>query len=175
MIRVIKPYVIETDQLLLRRFKPEDEPALCQLFTDPEVMQYSMGVKSSAEVRQWLDERLVDHRPCTFAVTLPSNGDVIGYCGVTGTMVVDGDPWPEIGYRLKRDHWGHGYATESAAIVRDFAFSELDKTRLVAVIDPANLASIRVAQKIGMCFWRKIMKPGYDHPDHLYLVQRTCE
>ncbi|MDA0788921.1 MAG: GNAT family N-acetyltransferase [Proteobacteria bacterium] len=167
---------IETERLLLRRFKPFDEPSMRQVFMDPKVMQYSMGTKSVEDVGQWLSARLTEDPRDTgsriFAVTLRSGGSAIGYCGVTDTPDIDGEELPEIGYRLRRDAWGRGYGTESAIAVRDYAFSTLGKTRLVALIDPDNLASIRVAERLGMVFLKQIMLPGYDHPDHLYGLWR---
>ena len=56
----------------------------------------------------------------------------------------------EIGYLLGREHWGNGYATEAALAVRDWALAELGLERLIALIYPGNVRSIRVAEKLGM-------------------------
>jgi len=56
----------------------------------------------------------------------------------------------EVGYLLGREHWGNGYATEAALAVRDWALAELGLERLIALIYPDNVRSIRVAQKLGM-------------------------
>jgi RimJ/RimL family protein N-acetyltransferase len=81
-------------------------------------------------------------------------------------------PHVEIGWRLMRSAWGQGYATEAARAVRDYAFNTLGLQRLIAMIDPSNLASIRVAKKIGMCYEKDILLEGYTHPDHLYVIAR---
>jgi len=57
--------------------------------------------------------------------------------------------------------------------VRDYAFNTLGLKRLIAIIDPANTASIRVAEKIGMKYEQDVMFEGYDHPDHVYAITRT--
>jgi RimJ/RimL family protein N-acetyltransferase len=76
----------------------------------------------------------------------------------------------ELGYRLTRASWGKGYATEAAGAVMEHAFTSLGLERLVSLIDPENIASLRVAQKLGMQFEREIILPGYSHPDHMYAI-----
>jgi RimJ/RimL family protein N-acetyltransferase len=76
----------------------------------------------------------------------------------------------EIGYRLRRSSWGNGYATEAARAVRDYAFTVRGRKRLIALIDPSNAASLRVAEKIGMHYEKDVLLKGYDHPDHVYVV-----
>jgi hypothetical protein len=98
---------------------------------------------------------------------------VIGYCGLFYFPDIDGQPEIEIGYRLARSAWGHGYATEAALSVRDFAVTTLGIKRLIAMIDPSNLASIRVAEKLGMRYEKEVMLEGYTHPDHIYAMNST--
>ncbi|MDQ2691068.1 MAG: GNAT family N-acetyltransferase, partial [Chloroflexota bacterium] len=95
-----------------------------------------------------------------------------GYCGLFYFPDVGGKPEVEIGYRLRRSAWGKGFATEAACAVRDFAFNSLGMQRLIALIDPDNIASIRVAEKLGMQYEKDIMLPGYTHPDRIYAVSR---
>jgi len=83
---------------------------------------------------------------------------------------VNGQPEIEIGYRLAKSAWGQGYATEAARSVRDFAFLTLGMKRLIAMIDPSNVASIRVAEKIGMRYERDVMFDSYTHPDLVYAI-----
>ena len=83
---------------------------------------------------------------------------------------VNGQPEVEIGYRLTRTMWGNGYGTEAACVVRDYAFESLALKRLIAMIDPDNFSSIRVAEKLGMHYEREIMLEGYTHPDHVYVM-----
>ncbi len=65
---------------------------------------------------------------------------------------VDDLPEVEIGYLFLRKYWGQGLATEAAAACRDYGINRLGYTRLISLIDPANIASKRVAEKIGMAF-----------------------
>ena len=91
-------------------------------------------------------------------------------CGLTHFPDINGRPEIEIGYRLARAHWGRGLATEAARAVRDYAFDTLRLPRLIALIDPANTASIRVAEKLAMRHESEVVLPGYDHPDRVYAL-----
>ena len=66
-----------------------------------------------------------------------------------------GDPEVEIGYDIRSDHWGRGIATEAAGAVRDFAFEQLRLPRVISLIRPDNVASRRVAEKVGFALVQK--------------------
>lgn len=150
-----------------------------RVFRDPEVMHFGDGVQSAAWVHQWLQRRLEDYRQepglGVWAVVEKSSGEVMGYCGLFFFPDVCGQPEIEIGYRLARSHWGRGYATEAARAVRDYAFQTLGVQRLIALVDPENTASIRVAEKLGMVYEKDVMFPGYTHPDRVYALERRDE
>jgi len=169
-----KLIIAETSRLLLRPLDTTDVEAMCQILCDPEVMLFSMGVKKPTDVRGWIDECIEDYSRLGFglwAVVLKDTDSVIGYCGLTQFTDIDGQPEIEIGYRLARSFWSCGYGTESAMAVRDYAFGTLVLSRLIALVDPGNTASIRVVEKIGMTYEKDVMMPGYDHPDLLYVMQ----
>jgi len=86
---------------------------------------------------------------------------------------INGQAEVEIGYRLARSTWDQGYATEAAKAVCDYAFTMLGIKRLIAMIDPSNVSSIRVAEKIGMHYEKDVMLEGYSHPDHVYVITAT--
>jgi RimJ/RimL family protein N-acetyltransferase len=82
--------------------------------------------------------------------------------GQAGLMIFDTRDWtpstwskaagyaqPELGWSLKRSHWGYGYATEAAAAIRDWAYSRPDIDRIVSLISPDNVRSQRVATRLG--------------------------
>ncbi|MEM7257531.1 MAG: GNAT family N-acetyltransferase [Pseudomonadota bacterium] len=168
--------IIETERLRLRSFALSDYEALCVLFADSEVMKSSMsGTKTSEEVSAWLIEQ-VERRGDGIELQAVERKDstcVIGYCGLSEFSNTDGKVEIQIGYRLIRQYWGNGYATEAAGVVRDFAFTVLSVNRLVALIEPINVRSIAVARKIGMVYEKEVLLEGYDHPDHLYSVCRS--
>jgi RimJ/RimL family protein N-acetyltransferase len=144
-----------------------------RIFCDAEVMRFSDGIQTKGWVHAWLHKCLERYQTWGFgpyAVVEQSGQNVIGYCGLFFFPEINGQPEIEIGYRLARSAWGKGYATEAACAVRDFAFASLGIKRLIAMIDPSNLASIRVAEKIGMKYEKEVMFEGYSHPDHVYVI-----
>ena len=168
--------LLTTERLLIRNVHIGDHAAMCRIFCDPKVMRFGDGVQSEAWVHGWLRTTLERcHHEWGFgpyAVVAQAQQAVIGYCGLFFFADINGRPEIEIGYRLERAAWGRGYATEAARAVRDYAFDTLQIPRLIALIDPANVASIRVAEKIGMRYEQEVMLPGYTHPDHVYAVPR---
>lgn len=167
--------VIETERLILRHFHAFDGEAMDQVFGDAEVMRFGPGVQSQAQVRDWLRECQENYSRLGFgpwAVVSKSQREVIGYCGLFHFPDLDGQAEIEIGYRLARSVWGQGYATEAVIAVREYGFNILGLKRLVALIDPQNAASIRVAEKAGMRHEKDVMLEDYDHPDHLYAITR---
>ena len=167
-------FALTTKRLLVRHFHILDSEPLYRIFGDAEVMRFGDGVQTKEWVEAWLHSYL-EHYYQTwgfgpYAVVEQSSRDVIGYCGLFFFPDVNGQPEVEIGYRLARSMWRKGYATEAAIAVRDFAFTTLGIKRLIAMIDPANLASIRVAEKLGMHYEKDVTFEGYTHPDHVYVV-----
>jgi ribosomal-protein-alanine N-acetyltransferase len=144
-----------------------------RIFCDADVMRFSDGVKTKEWVHDWLHTCLEGYQTWGFgpyAIVEQGNQDVIGYCGLFFFPDIDGQAEVEIGYRLARSTWGKGYATEAAQAVCDYAFTTLGIKRLIAMIDPSNVASIRVAENIGMQYEKDVMLEGYTHPDHIYTI-----
>jgi len=168
--------IVETKRLLLRSFTHADLDAMNGLFSDPDVMRFGDGIQTLEWVHNWLCRCLENDRQKTktgpWAVVQKHGTQAMGYCGLFYFPDVCGQPEMEIGYRLARPYWGVGYATEAARAVRDYAFDTLHLPRLIAMIDPQNVASIRVAEKLGMHYEKDVMFEGYTHPDHVYVVER---
>ena len=166
--------VLETQRLLLRHFVVEDASAIEAVFCDPAVMRYSDGVESPEWVQEWLTNMIHKCYPKwgfgAWAIEEKSARDVIGYCGLSRFPSRCGPDEAELGFRLVRNHWGCGYATEAALPTCDLGLRVLGLSRIVAIIDPDNIASVHVAQKVGMRYRREIMFDGYTHPDHLYVI-----
>lgn len=79
------------------------------------------------------------------------SGAFIGRCGLLPWTIGD-RPEVEVAYMIGKAHWGQGLATEAARGIVDHGFERLALSRLICLIDPANQASIRVAERIGMSF-----------------------
>lgn len=167
--------IVETARLSLRPFRLSDHEALSRVFGDAEVMRFGDGPRTHAWVGDWLRDCLDGYERRGFgpwAVVERSSGEVIGYCGLFYFPDVNGRPEIELGYRLARAYWGRGYATDAVLAARDYAFDALGMPRLIALIDPDNAASLRVAEKAGMKYEDDVMLAGYTHPDRVYTVTR---
>ncbi|MCD6050909.1 MAG: ynaD [Verrucomicrobia bacterium] len=90
----------------------------------------------------------------TERLILRERNEVIGMCGVSVT-VVDGPPTPELGYRLIKSMWGKGYAMEAGRATLDYWFNEVKLPELMAFVEPANAASVKVLEKLGFTYLRE--------------------
>jgi RimJ/RimL family protein N-acetyltransferase len=122
-----------------------------RLMQDPEVMQYVGDRKVPGPQDSWRAVAgWIGHWALRgygqWAVVERQSGALIGRAGI-----INPQDWPgtEIGYLLGKAWWGRGYATEAARAALDWAFGERDFERMLSLIDPANAASIRVAERIG--------------------------
>ena len=148
MIRTI----LETERLRLRLFTLDDVRIMYRLSTDPDVIKYAdTPAKDMAEARQRLiDGPLFDYEKYgygRFAVELKETGEVIGFCGIKYLPEID---LPEVGYRYLKECWGKGIGTEAARARVEFAREDLHIKKLIALIMPENIGSIKVAEKLGM-------------------------
>jgi [ribosomal protein S5]-alanine N-acetyltransferase len=166
--------VLETERLILRHFHVFDGDALTRVFCDAEVMRFGPGVQTERWIQDWLHNCLENYYQKLgfgpWAVIEKARRELIGYCGLFYFPDVAGQPEIEIGYRLARAVWGQGYATEAVLAVREYSFNVLCLPRLIALIDPQNVASVRVAEKAGLRYEKEILLEGYTYPDHLYAI-----
>jgi RimJ/RimL family protein N-acetyltransferase len=156
---------IRTERLCLRPPSASDAEALYDLFADPEVT-HALGrepVSAVAQVRAMIDEARAGwsaDRVGPFVLeTDAADPQVVGQAGL---MIFDTRGWTpssradagshaqvELGWALRRVHWGRGYATEAAGAVRDWACTCRSTGRLVSLISPLNVRSQRVAERLG--------------------------
>jgi ribosomal-protein-alanine N-acetyltransferase len=149
------PVILETPRLVLRTWTLDDAEAAFAVYSDPEVMRFLSGppARDVEETRARLAARPIAQQErygfCLWAVVEKATGTVIGSCGLKH---LDDGPDVEVGYHLARSAWGKGYATEAAAACLRYGFERLGLRRILAVVNPANGASRRVLEKIGMRF-----------------------
>lgn len=143
--------VTVTERLRLRRFLPNEVDLLHRLVANPEVMRYSLvGPKDRDWCRRRLDAILESYETRGFGFWAVETGDgvTVGWCGLIVRDPESGDI--ELGYRFHPEFWGKGYGSEAAAAVLQHSFETLELSKVRALIEPANKASRRVAEKIGM-------------------------
>ncbi|MEE8103907.1 MAG: GNAT family N-acetyltransferase [Planctomycetota bacterium] len=154
--------VIETERLELRRAGVEDAEAVARLWADPDLMKYMGGPRDREKVRQMVREKAAHSSGDPVAIwctTERTTGNVIGDCGLL-RKEIEGTPETEVFYLIAKHRHGKGFATEAAIALRDYAFNKLGLSRLVALIDPKNLASVRVAEKAGFSHERDVVRPS---------------
>ena len=143
---------IMTSRLILRPFSRDDEDAAFGFFGDRDVMRFSLNGPHLS--RKPTEDFILTNinRQCRsgfsiWAVVEQSSGGVIGMCGLAEFS--HGVPGIELAYRLRRDKWGQGYASEAAEGAVAHAFAALRLERLIGAVEPANVASVRVLEKSG--------------------------
>lgn len=155
--------IAETQRLRLRELETNDAQALHPVFSDPEATRFTLRIHSSLdETREWIEAIRRGYERQGFgpwAVVRRIDHELVGYCGCGMTML-DGAEQCEIGYRIIPSCWGLGYATEAMQATIRYAFERPPFSRLVALIQPANMASIRVAEKSGMIYRRDTTYEG---------------
>lgn len=141
--------LIETRRLRLRPMEIGDLDEFAALHVDSEVTEFIRPLdRAGAEERLRRDESEWSERGHGLLAVLDRrNGAFLGRCGLKY--------WPqfdetELGWALRRDAWGHGYATEAARASAEWGFSELDMPYLTAMISPENVRSVRVAERLGL-------------------------
>jgi len=151
--------VCETSRLILRKFNESDVDPLLSFQGDPEVMRFSIrGPVTRADIQtKYLPsclKRYARDGLGQWAVVRKSDGICVGECGIC-VQELDGESEFEISYRMRRDCWGIGLATEAAQACRDYGFKSVRLRRMISIIESENVASIRVAEKMGMTLERR--------------------
>ena len=159
--------------MIIRLLALDDLPRLTPILSDPEVMRYSVkGVCNELATRKFIEWCLgcyASHGVGPWALVDKASGKLMGFSGVSPEVVADVEEI-NLGYRLARDYWDQGFATESAAAVLHHTFSRTDIESVVVIIDPAHVASLRVAQKVGFKQYRSAEFHG--RPVRLYRLSR---
>jgi [ribosomal protein S5]-alanine N-acetyltransferase len=165
--------ILETARLALREFVTQDAKALALVISDPETMRYYPAPIDRAGVEQWIERNLrryAEDGVGLWAMVLKASGEMIGDCGII-RQHVEGEYLYEIGYHLRRDHWGQGLATEAAIACREWGFANRKADRLISLIRPENVPSCRVAERNGMTIWKEVEWRGLRHC--VYAVERV--
>src|SRR5262245_5446264 len=156
---------IRTKRLLLREWLPADREPFAAMSSDPRVMEHLPSVLTRQEsdaVVDRVESHFRQHGFGAWAVEIP---DLVPFAGWIGLLIpkfqAHFTPCVEIGWRLAAEHWNRGYATEGAKAALHYGFDVLGLTEIVSFTVPANVASIRVMEKIGMA---RNPAEDFDHP-----------
>jgi RimJ/RimL family protein N-acetyltransferase len=175
---------LETDRLVLRRFKGDDLELIVELDGDPEVKRYIDGGadvdrEDLAETLTWWLGYYERYEGYGFwAAIEKSSGEFVGWFHLRPAEGARSTE-PELGYRLRREVWGRGYATEGSKALVDKAFSDLGAERVNASTMVVNPASRRVMEKAGLRYVRTfhadwpVKIPGDEEGDVEYAIDRA--
>ena len=153
--------ILQTPRLLLRRLEPDDLDALYALYRDPEIRRYFPdGTRTLDETRDelmWHAQGQGDpeHPQLGLWATVErSSGKFLGRSGLLSWQI-DGRLEIELAFLIDKSRWGEGLATEAAQGIAQHARDVLGLKRLICLITHGNIASMKVAEKIGMTFERE--------------------
>jgi RimJ/RimL family protein N-acetyltransferase len=146
--------ILTTDRLILRRWRESDREPFAAMNADPEVVRYLRGPldrASSDAFIQRIEDGFERHGFGLWAVEVEQTGTFIGFTGLAvQTFPAHFTPAVEVGWRLARPAWGHGYATEAAQAALGFAFVDGGLTEVVSITTRTNERSISVMRRLGM-------------------------
>lgn len=160
------PLALRTPRLLLREWKDADAEPFAAISSDPAVMEFLLPFRDRAASDAWIERMRRHSDEHGFAYWVVERPEETGFIGTVGLSEVRIAGFPfapaiEIGWRLARDCWGRGYATEVARAVIDDGFGRLDLDEIVAFTVPANRRSWRMMERLGM---RRDPADDFDHP-----------
>jgi RimJ/RimL family protein N-acetyltransferase len=155
----------ENARLLLRAWRPEDREPFARINADPEVMEYFVSPMARHESDASMDRieaGIAEHGFGLWAVEERETAAFIGFAGLSDqTFESPFTPAFEVGYRLARQSWGQGYATEAAKEAVRYGFAEVGLREIVSITAVGNARSRAVMEKLGMT---RNPADDFDHP-----------
>jgi RimJ/RimL family protein N-acetyltransferase len=152
-----------TPRLIIEHLRPEHIEPLCDIWYDPAITQFMGGPRVREKVRQSLQEELAVPETYTlWPVVEKVGGAVVGHCGLL-EKEQDGRKDIELVYVIASGRQRRGYGLEAAQAIADYGFRRMNLGRLIALIEPENRPSQRLAKKLGFTAGPKVVRPGGGH------------
>ena len=148
----MRSVIVETERLRLREMTYDDADAILAVFSDKDSVIYYPYEFNEERSRFWIFCNLKRYAVFSFgtwAVELKETGELIGDCGLTMQMI-NKMTRPEIGYHMRKDQRGKGYAAEAARAVRDWAFERTPFQIVYSYMKAENVASYKTAEAAGL-------------------------
>jgi RimJ/RimL family protein N-acetyltransferase len=144
-------HVLCTERLVMRPVTRDDHPALLAHWTQPDVRRFLFdgAPLSAAEIAETIEESIGHFTAHGYGIWLIELGSGAGLAGTAGLRPLE-DSGMEIFYSLAPGAWGHGYATEAAHAVVEYALGPLGLPEVLAEVDEGNAASVAVVKRLGM-------------------------
>ena len=176
--------LLESERLRIRNWEDEDTDVFYALNSDLEVMEYFPSVltrEESDDFLQKIKDRIDSDGHGFWAVEEKATGCFIGFIGINLSRVgLEIEPCVEIGWRLQRQYWGKGYASEGARTVLMYAFEVLNIERIYSFTATINTKSEKVMKRLGMTksenFFHPSVKMGHPLCEHvLYYIDNPSK
>ena len=158
--------MIDTERLILRPWHDGDRVPFAAMGQDPEVMAHLGPLRTRAQSDAGVDGLIAEQQQrghCFWAMERRADGAFLGFCGIDAIdsriSGIAGEA--EIGWRLRRDAWGLGYAREAAQASLDWGFANLPSDRIIAITTPGNVRSWGLMERLGMIRRHDL---DFDHP-----------
>jgi len=156
---------LRTERLLMRQWRDDDRPRFAAMNADPEVMGFFPALLSRTESDAFMgriEARFAENGWGLWAVEVPEVAPFIGFVGLNPMPLdVPCSPAVEVGWRLAKEHWGHGYATEGGTAALGVAFVDFGLEEVVSMTSRLNTRSSRVMERLGM---QRSGADDFDHP-----------
>lgn len=166
--------VLQTERLILSRLSYDDCEFIFELVNEPVFKQYigDKQVATLSDAHEYLRNGPVGsyerHGFGMFLVSARDGSEPLGICGlVKREQFAD----PDLGFAFLRRYWAQGYALESAQAVLEYGDKELGLSRIIAIADPGNSASVRLIEKLGLGFERTVRIDGDTFDINLYATE----
>lgn len=157
--------IVKTERLCIRKITNEDAKDLSKVLADPEVMRYStVGVHTEDQIYAYIANCINQYDLLGYghwAIYDYITGEFVGVCGLNKHKV-DSEDVIHINYRLANDQQGKGYAVESTYGVLDFAKKSLKLNAVHALIESANISSVKVVNRAGFQFIKSSVFRGFE-------------
>ncbi|WP_320774053.1 GNAT family N-acetyltransferase [Streptomyces sp. CRN 30] len=170
---------IHTPRLLLRRWTDDDLVPMAEINADPAVMRWVGDgsvrdlERTAEDIERW-EEEWDEEGFGLFAVELLGSGELAGVTGLTvPEYLPEAGATPAIGWRLGRQYWGQGYASEAAQATLEFALQDRGLDRVVGIARLGDHASANIMRKLGMVADHETTHPEYGHPLTVHTIDLT--
>ncbi len=144
--------LLKTDRLIIREYSTRDLGTLYKILSDPDTMKFWPAPFTEEQTMGWIERSIRSYEETgigRWAVILRENGLQIGDAGII-TTEVNGKMENDLGYIIDKDFWRMGYGEEAALACMKYGFEKLGIKRMAANMAFDNIASVHVAEKIGM-------------------------
>jgi RimJ/RimL family protein N-acetyltransferase len=169
-----KSKVLETERLILRRFVPADAAFILELLNEPVFIQNigDRGVRTLSDAAKYIETGpTASYERNGFGLYLVLTKEAHESIGMCGLIKRDTLQDVDLGYAFLPRYWSRGYAIESVRAVIEYAKTKLGLTRVAAIVDPSNQASIRVLEKTGFQFEKMVRLSADDIELRLYAIE----